>query len=155
MALWAALSPLLLRAESRPDFSPGDITTVDVTLVADDARDLACGLDATAWGHGCAFDGSGRPRARGLGPPLVPCLTPDRRALLVPGLFEQSRIAERVARDASAYGSRHTQARFTARCRVRVMGEVHGVRTRYVERDPFTPPGDAWVVAPLACDVVR
>lgn len=151
VALWIALAPPLLLSDRRLEFRPGAIVDVDITLIPADADNLSCGLDRRPFGTGCAFDGSGRPQPRPRRGTLVPCMTTERKPLVVPDLFEQPPLARRVA---AARAGNHMQERFTARCRVEVLQQLSGVRTRYRASDPLGGPSEPWLVRPVGCTVL-
>lgn len=150
VVLWVLLAPALLLADRELEFRKGANTRVDVTLVPSDADNLSCALDGRPYGMGCGFDTSGRalpPAPQGT---LVPCMTTERKPLLVPDLFEQPEVARRVA---TARAENRMQERFTAHCHVKVLHQLAGVRTRYRAVDPFGGPSELWLVKALSCTV--
>lgn len=144
VVVWIALAPLLVSAGMQPELHRGAIVNVEITLLPSDAGQLSCSLDSRPAGYACAFSRDGRPAPPSPLGTLVPCLTVDRVELLVPDLFAQPAIAQRVASG---------QGRFTARCRARVVERVFGVRTRYASGRDFGTPVNAWITAPVACTV--
>jgi hypothetical protein len=135
----------------RRDFHLGAVTEVVITLVSSDANDLACSLPRRPWGFACREGVEPAPaRAEST---LTPCVTVERRDLLVPGLFADPTIAARVAADEAASLPREARQRFLARCRVRVLERVSDVRTRFLAGEALSPPRPAWLVWPLACTV--
>jgi hypothetical protein len=149
VALWLGLAPLLVLSGSSPPFHVGAIAEVEITLVSSDRGALACTSDRPLWGHACKYREGGRVvQPKGT---MVPCMTSDRRPLLVPGLFEQPAVAARVARDEGV--PLEKRGRFLARCRVRVLEQVTGVQVRFSPAAPFVEGPKSWLVSPIACSV--
>lgn len=149
VVVWLGLAPLLALSGTSPPFRAGEIVDVDITLVSADRGSLECSADRPLWGHTCKYRDSGRvEQPNGT---LVPCLTSDRRPLLVPGLFEQPAVAARVAQDDGV--PLEMRRRFSARCRARVLERVSGVQVRFSPAAPFDEHSASWLVAPIACSV--
>lgn len=153
--LWLASAPLLVHAGTSNEMKRGAVVSVDITLVASDASELACAGNTRPFGYDCAFRADGRPAAESGRGVLVPCLTNERVGLFVPNLFAQPEIRQRVSAERARGLAFEAQERFTARCRVRVLGHAPELRTRFTNSAPFGPaPGDL-VVEPVVCTVER
>lgn len=149
VALWLGLAPLLVGSGMRPELHAGAITELDIGLTTSDVRALACTFDEEPRGYACRYRDAGArevPRERGT---LVPCLTVDRKDLLVPDLFEEPAIRARLESD-RAQG---VDARFVARCRVRVLERIQGARARFLPVGNFSGPLSSWLVVPIGCTV--
>ena len=149
--LWLGLAPFLFCSGTTGEFHAGAVVDVDITLVSSDVHGLACSLDDAPWGYACKYRSGGsveQPSGA-----LIPCLTVDRRDLLVPNLFAVPAIADRVAADEVVGLPREARERFIASCRVRVLARVRGVRRRVAAGGEFEPPMSSWLVSPMACTV--
>ncbi len=151
IALWIGLAPFLFCSGTTREFHAGAFANVEITLVSSDVHDLACSLDGEPWGYACKYRSAGR--AEQPGGTLVPCVTLDRRDLLVPNLFAEPTIAERVAVDEARGVPRELRQRFIASCRVRVLDRVQGVRPRFATGGEFAAPLTSWLVSPVGCTV--
>jgi hypothetical protein len=75
-------------------------------------------------------------------------MTTERALYLVPGLFEQPAVA--------TYVSRHVEgARFTARCKLRLVEMVDDYELRFRRDSPWGKGQPAWVAEPVSCVATR
>jgi len=129
---------------------PGHVVEEPITLVPEDHGRLACMRERSVGRYSCEY------RARALGRDaslhkadiLAPYMTTERALYLVPGLFEQPAVA--------AYVSRHVEgARFTARCKLRLIEMVNDYELRFRGDSPWGKGQPAWVAEPVSCVVAR
>jgi hypothetical protein len=83
---------------------------------------------------------------------LKPFYTLDRRLILVPGLFLERAIRARYESELPDK-PRKKLKRFTASCRLRLIGTLAGVRTRWVANGEWTPPEDIEVGTISSCKI--
>lgn len=126
----------------------GETVSVDITLIAADAKNLACAASDEVAGRHCAFEPGGKPWSKG--PPgddkttLRPYTTSDKKALLAAGLWS----------DPALSGTLPT-ARFEVRCRFQVEGMVKKPGIRWMATAPFSDtPGDWYAGTLSGCQVV-
>lgn len=152
-AEWAVLAAALVAAvpiwrTATRGASAGDVVEAPITLVPEDRGRLACLLDHPVGRYSCAYrserdEWKPRPAPENV---AVPCLTTDRTLFLVPGLFENSAIADHLRASRSG-------ARFTARCKLRLVELVPDFELRFGADAPWGREGPAWLAEPLACVV--
>lgn len=137
--------------------------TIDasITLVASDAKDLACASNDEVAGAKCLYDAGGNARAAlatGDAPGrseriLAPYMTTDNVLFLVPGLFAEPAVAKRYEEEPTTM-NRDSSRRFTARCRLKLEGRVNDVAVRWTQQAAFGPrPEGAWVGRVSACSI--
>jgi len=136
-------------------FTKTDVVEVQITLITADRGDLDCGLDQSIQGLSCGFrsDGAAVTPPPALEARLAPYMTPDRRLLLVPGLFEQPALSERYDRERPTSRPKHRLKRFIAKCQMELLTKVPKVKVRFGKRNPWGDAGDAWVAKPRSCSV--
>jgi len=150
-----ALGGLILLFGRGHAYSRGETVPVRITLITADRGDLDCALDQAFDGLRCAFHGD----ATAVSPPppaeqmLAPYLTPDRRLLLVPGLFEQPALVARYEQEKPIGRPKHRLKRFIATCQVELIAKVPKVRVRFGKRNAWGDAADAWVAKPKSCTV--
>jgi len=145
---------LLSFGRGRP-FGEADRVPVKITLITADRGDLDCALDQEIAGFRCGHVGnttaaSPAPAKEQL---LAPYMTPDRRLLLVPGLFEQPALSERYDRERPTGRPKHRLKRFIASCEVKLLEKVPALKVRFGKRNAWGDAKDAWVAQPLSCTV--
>ena len=75
---------------------------------------------------------------------IAPYMTTERTLYLIPGLFEQPEVL--------SYVSRHVEgARFTARCKLRLVERVDDYELRFRSDSPWGKGQPAWVAEPVSC----
>jgi len=145
---------LLLFTRGRP-FGVSDRVTVKITLITADRGDLDCALDQEVSGLRCAFLGN----TTAVSPPpppeqlLAPYMTPDRRMLLVPALFEEPALQARYDRERPVGRPKHRLKRFVATCQVHLLTKVPKLKVRFGKRSNWGDATDAWVAKPESCTV--
>ena len=84
---------------------------------------------------------------------LAPYVTTERALYLVPGLFTQPAVAARLAAEPPEDRPIESLRRFTARCQLRLIERVEGVKLRWAHGGPFGAPEAAWAGEPQNCRV--
>lgn len=136
-------------------WSGGERVSLAITLITSDRHDLACALEQDVMGLSCAFREPERPAV----PPaaaselLAPYMTPDRRMLLVPGLFEQPALSARYDREKPTGRARQRLKRFVATCQMELVSKVPQAKVRFGKRGNWDQVSDVWVAKPSGCTV--
>jgi len=133
----------------------GDGVSLRITLITSDRHDLACALDDAVAGLRCAYRSDGTavepvPAADQL---LAPYMTPDRRLLLVPGLFEQPAITARYDQEKPIGRPRQRLKRFVATCQMQLLTKVPQAKVRFGKRGNWDQVADTWIAKPTNCSV--
>jgi hypothetical protein len=136
-------------------FSGGEHVSLQITLITSDRHELACGLDHPVAGLRCAFGADGQPvtPAPEKGQLLAPYMTPDRRLLLVPALFEQPALSARYDREVPTGRPRQRLKRFVATCQMELLAKVPQAKVRFGKRGNWDQISDVWVARPASCTV--
>lgn len=142
------LFALLLWHERGDFFRSAEEITAAVTLVPEDASDLACVLPSPAGRYRCAYrtESSTWEPAPEPAEVLQPVMTEARAQYLVPGLFQQASVAAHLS------GTAET-TRFTARCRLRLVQVLPRYQRRFRQDGPWENAGPTWIAEPIDCAV--
>jgi len=133
---------------------------VEITLITADAKRLSCASDTEIDGVHCAFGTNKRPWRRTPNAPfddndanvIQPYRTADTNVLiLASGLWAQPEIAMRLHREPPNLADIDKHLRFVAYCRVRFVGELEKVNTRWDTAGKWTEEPKAMVAKPLRC----
>lgn len=139
---------------SAPMLQPGVIIDAPITLVTADRNDLSCAMDSAVSGYACAFSAPDKPNAAlpAADHVLAPYMTTQGQLFLVAGLFEQAPVDERYRKEPPEGKKRETLRRFTAQCKIKLVGEVEA-RLRWAQNGPWGEPARAWTAVPAGCKV--
>lgn len=145
---------LLLFTRGRA-FGGGERVSLQLTLITSDRNDLDCALDDEVAGFRCGYRSNGE---RATPPPdkgktLAPYMTPDRRLLLVPGLFELPALSARYDREKPTGRSRQRLKRFLATCQMQLVTKVPKAQVRFGKRSKWDPVQDTWLAKAESCTV--
>jgi len=142
----AILGFMVLRRGCTPE-STGSATAVgsssvaDLTLITADRNDLDCAASAGVGAYQCGFSDEKTARQIDEQNRLRPFMTAaDRRLFLIPGLFLEPAIAKRFESEPPAGKARNQLKRFTAKCKVKVVSELDGVKLRWTPTSAWEPP---------------
>jgi hypothetical protein len=131
----------------------GDVVEASLTLTTADRDQVACALDRAVGLWRCAFAASGEASTAAEAGTLAPYLTTARVLFLLPRLFQQAAVAERTRREPPEDRLPDTLKRFVARCQVRLLERVDGVRVRWATTGVFGGEEVAWAAEPIDCRV--
>ncbi len=158
--VWAVYSEFYYRraGSSQRALAEGQDADVAITLVSTDAKALACASAEDVKGRHCEYASrterwtkpttTGRPAAADV---LAPYKTTDDVLLLVPALFSEPALVERLAIDPPTFSQEHI--RFVANCKLHVEAKMKEVDVRwatqgqwYTERDvPIGTVSGCWL----------
>jgi hypothetical protein len=147
LAAFALSVPLWLVKSS---LGPGVVVEEPITLVPEDRGALACMRQRPVGRYACEYRTDDGGRAPSVRPAdvIAPYLTTERVLYLIPGLFEEPAV--------SAFVSRHIAgARFTARCKLRLLERVDDYEIRFRSDTPWGKGQPAWVAEPVSCVTAR
>ena len=77
----------------------------------------------------------------------------DRRLYLIPGLFLEPAIAGRYASEPPTGKTRNQLKRFTAKCKIQIVGELDGVKLRWSPGGPWEAPKKFPVATVSGCKI--
>jgi hypothetical protein len=149
----ALVAVLFLNTESGPQAEPGDVVDANITLITADRKDLDCAATEGLKGYRCGFSDEKTPRTVDEKHRLRSYLTLDRELYLIPGLFLEPAIEGRYKTEPPDK-PRNQLRRFTAKCKVKIVGELDDVRLRWSPGAPWTPKSnDVRVATVSACGI--
>ena len=129
---------------------------VNITLVSPDAKQLACQSPEEIKGYHCEFQGKNerwnKPSTTGRAvalDTLAPYKTTDDYLFLVPGLFSQEALRERLAYDPPNSSAEHI--RFVANCKMHIVGKMGQVDVRWATTGQWGAQRDVWVGSVSGC----
>jgi hypothetical protein len=156
--VWAVYSEFYYRRDSAPQrvLAEGQDVDVAITLVSTDAKALACSSTEEVKGRHCEYTSrsekwtkastTGRPTTADT---LAPYKTTDDILLLVPGLFSEPALVERLAIDPPTFGTEHI--RFVANCKLHVESKVKEVDVRWATQGQWYPNKDVPIGVVSGC----
>jgi len=143
-------SPPKRKTPPRPSYSIGQELQVAITLVTPDAVGISCASQEEVDGRHCAFESReakwSKPLSKELPPNeriLVPYKTTDDVMFLVPGLFEQPALVERLKVDPPVLGIEHE--RFNAHCKMKIVGKMGKLDVRWSPNGKWWPATNVFV----------
>jgi len=155
---FAVVSEVTYKRPATPPrvLTEGQDVDVGITLVATDAKALSCSSTEDLDGRHCEFQSrterwskpwtSGRPPQADV---LAPYKTTDDVLLLVPGLFSEQALRQRLAIDPPVFGQEHS--RFVANCKMHVEGKLKQADVRWATQGAWQPQKDVWVGTVTSC----
>jgi hypothetical protein len=114
----------------------GSAVTGDLTLVTADRNELECAAAKGVQNYQCGFADEKQTRPVQENNKLRPFMTVDRHLYLIPGLFLDPAISQRYNAE-PANRPRNELKRFTAKCMIKVVDQLDGVKLRWA-------PGGTW-----------
>ena len=127
-------------------------TSAAITLVTSDRTDLDCVSRKGIQGYNCGFSTEIISWQGDEQNKLKPYYTVDRHLYLIPGLFLDPAVAKRLQAE-PPNKPREQLKRFTARCQIKVIGKLTGVRTRWLVNTAWSNPEDIDVATASDCKV--
>lgn len=160
--LYISLSPgrPARKAPPKPSYSVGQEIDVAITLVSTDKLALACASEEEVAGRHCEFEASRPPKrfSRELTSQLpdeerilAPYKTTGDVMFLIPGLFSQPALIERLEVDPPVFGV--DRVRFNAHCKLKILGKVSKVEARWSPKGQFGSFSDVHVGTVSGCTV--
>ena len=116
----------------------GSTTTGDLTLVTADRNELECAAASGFQNYQCGFVDEKQARQVEERQKLRPFMTVDRQLYLIPGLFLEPSISQRYNSE-PPNKPRAELKRFTAKCTIKVVGELDGVKLRWAPEGTWEP----------------
>ncbi|HMJ55966.1 MAG TPA: hypothetical protein VK540_28040 [Polyangiaceae bacterium] len=137
-------------------FTEGQDVDVAITLVTTDAKALACSHAEEINGRHCEYasrtDRWSKPPAPGrtaAADTLAPYKTTDDILLLIPALFGEPALRERLAIDPPNFNAEHI--RFVANCKLHVEGKLNEVDVRWTTNGQWQTQNSAWYGPVTGC----
>ena len=137
----ALLASVALTHRHEKSERAGEVLDADITLVTADRKDLDCVASDEVEGYGCGYSDEKTARKLDESKKLRPYMTLDRQMYLIPGLFLEPAIAARYKSEPPDK-PRDQLRRFTAKCKVKIVGKLDAVRLRWSPGAPWTPKSD-------------
>jgi hypothetical protein len=132
--------------------TPGSKVSAEITLITSDRTDVDCaaaaGLDKYHCGYTddtTAWKGEEKDKLR-------PYYTADRHLYLIPGLFLQPALEARYKSELPDK-PRDLLKRFTAKCELKILGKVGGVKVRWLATGTWGSPEEVEAAAVVDCKV--
>ena len=156
--VWAVYSEFYYRREAPAQraLAEGQDVDVAITLVSTDAKALACSSSEEIKGRHCEYQSRterwNKPSSTGKPPAadtLAPYKTTDDILLLVPALFSEPALVERLAIDPPTFGQEHI--RFVANCKLHVESKMKEVDVRWQTQGQWYPNRDVPIGAVSGC----
>ena len=139
------------RTPGEPGAQSGTVAA-DITLVTSDRADVDCAAATGVDPYRCGFSDENMPWHGEEQNKLKPFYTTDRHLYLIPGLFLQPALQERVKAE-SPDKSRDLLKRFTAKCNLKIAGKMGGVRVRWLSTGAWSNPEEVDVATVIDCKV--
>jgi len=143
---------LFMRREPSTGAAAGSVVNADITLITSDKSDVDCAAPKGLEAYHCGFKDPKAPFQIDEAKKLKPYFTVDRRLFLVPGLFQQPAIDQRFQSE-PPNKPRDQLKRFTARCKLKLLGELDSVRYRWTQTAEWSPPAKVQVAEPSDCKI--
>jgi hypothetical protein len=132
--------------------TPGSTVAADITLITSDRADVDCAAATGVGSFNCAFSDESMPRNNDEKDKLKPFYTTDRKLYLIPGLFLQPALQERFKSEPPDK-PRDLLKRFTAKCNLKILGKVGGVKVRWLATGAWSTPEETEVASVVDCKV--
>lgn len=142
-----------------PTYSIGQEIDAAITLVSTDAKALACASSEEIAGRHCEFEPSRPPKpwSKALSTELpeeprrvlAPYKTTEDAMFLIPGLFSEPALVERLRIDPPVFGVEHS--RFSAHCKLRIVGKMSKLDVRWAPSGPWYPATNVFIATASGC----
>lgn len=158
IVLLSPSSPAAKKKPRPPSYSIGQEIDAAITLVSTDSKALACASTEEIDGRHCELEAPNpakpwdKPLAKELPPRervLAPYKTTSDVMFLIPGLFSQPALVERLEIDPPVFGIEHT--RFNAHCKLRIVGKMSKLDVRWAPNGPWYPATNVFVATASGC----
>ena len=132
--------------------TPGSVVSADITLITSDRADVDCAAATGIGDYRCGFSDENMPWNGDEAKKLKPFYTTDRHLYLIPGLFLQPALQERYKAEPPDK-PRDQLKRFTAKCELKILGKVGGVRVRWLATGTWSNPEEVEAATVESCKV--
>jgi hypothetical protein len=129
----------------------GSVVEAPITLVTADRHELACAMPGDVQGYRCAWADPSSKNSVDPEHTLAPYMTTAGQLFLVAGLFEQTQVSVRYDRERPDGRKREELRRFTATCKLKLVGEASEAKLQFAQGSPWGEPVRAWVGVPSEC----
>jgi hypothetical protein len=137
-------------------FHENEDVDVNITLISPDAKNLGCSSAEELNGYHCEFQSRterwSKPSTSGRSlvlDTLAPYKTTDDYLFLIPALFSQNALRERLQFDPPNSSAEHI--RFVANCKMHVEGKLKQLDVRWATNGAWQPQHDVWVGSVTGC----
>jgi hypothetical protein len=113
--------------------TPAGSVSAEITLTTADRADVDCAAATGIGEYRCGFSDVNMPWHGDEKNTLKPYYSTDRHLHLIPGLFLHPALQERFKTEPPDKKPRDMLKRFTAKCNLRILGIVGGVRVRWLQ----------------------
>jgi hypothetical protein len=131
-----------------PKWKTGDSADLELTLVADDKKNLACSSPDEIGGAHCAFEAQGKPWSKGDSADdkklLKPYTTVDHVQILASGVWSDP-----------ALGGALPATRFSVKCKLKVDGKMKAASIRWASDGPWYDSKDLYAGSISGCKLVQ
>jgi hypothetical protein len=132
--------------------TPGSTVAADITLITSDRNDVDCAAAAGIEPYRCGFSDENTTWNGEEKNKLKPFYTTDRHLYLIPGLFLNQAVQDRFKSEPPDK-PRDQLKRFTAKCNLKILGKVGGVRVRWLNNSPWGDPQEVEAATVVDCKV--
>lgn len=143
---------LAIQHTPRTPEGPGDVVAAEITLITSDRTDVECAAANGIGEYRCGYSDENTPAKGEEKNTLRPYYTVDRHLYLVPGLFLNPAVQERFKSELPDK-PRDLLKRFSARCNLKLLGKVAGVRVRWIANSPWNPADEVDAATVVDCKV--
>jgi hypothetical protein len=130
----------------------GNTVAAEITLITSDRADVDCAAATGIEPYRCGFSDESLPWHGDEKNKLKPYYTTDRHLYLVPGLFLEPAVQDRFKSEPPDR-PRDLLKRFTARCNLKIIGKVGGVKVRWLATGTWSNPEEVEVATVVDCKV--
>lgn len=140
------------RTPGDPGAQSGSTVAADITLITSDRADVDCSAASGIDAYRCGFSDENMPWNGDEKNKLKPFYTTDRHLYLIPGLFLAPALQERFKAEPPDK-PRDLLKRFTAKCNLKIVGKVGGVKVRWLTTGAWSNPEEVEVATVIDCKV--
>jgi len=132
--------------------TPGSTVSADITLITSDRNDVDCAAAAGIDKYHCGYTDESMAWKGEEKDKLRPYYTTDRHLYLIPGLFLQPALEARYKSEPPDK-PRDMLKRFTAKCELKILGKVGGVKVRWLATGTWGNPEEVEAATVIDCKV--
>ena len=132
--------------------TPGSTVDAEITLITSDRTDVDCAAAAGIDQYRCGFSDETMPWKGEEKDMLKPYYTTDRHLYLIPGLFLNPAVQQRFNSE-PPNKPRDLLKRFTAKCQLKILGKVGGVKVRWLATGTWGNPEEVEAATVVDCKV--